>query len=45
MDLTETYRGYTGSIKYSEEDQLYFGKVQGLLDTIFYEGDTIDELL
>ena len=45
MDLTGTYRGYTGSIEYSEEDQLYFGKVQGLLDTIFYEGDTIDELL
>ena len=45
MDLTETYRGYTGSIKYSEEDQLYFGKVLGLVDAIFYEGDTIDELL
>ena len=35
MDLTGTYRGYTGSIEYSEKDQLYLGKVQGLLDTIF----------
>ena len=45
MDLTETYRGYTGSIKYSEEEQVFFGKVLGLRSLISYEGDTIDELL
>ena len=45
MDLTETYRGYTGSIKYSEEDQVFFGKVLGLRSLISYEGDTVDELL
>ena len=45
MDLTETYRGYTGSIEYSEEEQVFFGKVLGLRSLISYEGDTIDELL
>ena len=45
IDLTETYRGYTGSIKYSEEEQVFFGKVLGLRSLISYEGDTIDELL
>ena len=45
MDLTETYRGYTGSIEYSENDQVFYGKVLGLRSLISYEGDTIDELL
>lgn len=45
MDLTETYRGYSGSIEYSEEDQVFFGKVLGLRSLISYEGGTIDELL
>ena len=45
MDLTGTHRGYTGSIGYSEEEQVFFGKVLGLRSLISYEGDTIDELL
>ena len=45
MDLTGTYRGYTGSIEYSEEDQVFFGKVLGLRSLISYEGDAVDELL
>ena len=45
MDLTETYRGYTGSIEYSENDQVFYGKVLGLRSLISYEGDTVDELL
>lgn len=39
------YKGYTGSVEYSEEDNCLFGKVQGLTkDSITYEGSTIDEL-
>ena len=34
MDLTETYRGYTGSIEYSENDQVFYGKVLGHHRTI-----------
>ena len=39
------YKGYTGSVEYSEEDNCLFGKVQGMTkDSITYEGATVDEL-
>lgn len=39
------YKGYTGSVEYSEEDNCLFGKVQGLHGTLIsYEGSTIDEI-
>lgn len=39
------YKGYIGSVEYSEEDNCLFGKVLGLSkELITYEGDTIDEL-
>ena len=39
------YKGYTGSVEYSEEDKCFFGKVQGMTkDGITYEGDTVEEL-
>lgn len=40
-----SYKGYTGSVEYSEEDNCLFGKVQGMTkDSITYEGATVDEL-
>ena len=39
------YKGYTGSVEYSEEDNCLFGKVQGMSKhAITYEGQTLDEL-
>jgi len=39
------YKGYIGSIDYSEEDNVLFGEVLGMSkDAITYEGNTIDEL-
>ena len=39
------YKGYTGSVDYSEEDNCLHGRVQGMVkDCITYEGSTIDEL-
>lgn len=39
------YKGYSGSVEYSEEDNCLFGKVLGLTkDCIIYEGETIKEL-
>lgn len=39
------YKGYMGSVEYSEKDKCLFGKVQGMFkDCITYEGDTVDEL-
>jgi predicted HicB family RNase H-like nuclease len=38
------YKGYTGSIEYSPEDNLLFGKVLGIKGLISYEGDTGKQL-
>lgn len=39
------YKGYLGTIDYSEEDNILFGKVIGMSrDAITYEGATVDEL-
>lgn len=39
------YKGYTGSVEFSEDDNCLFGKVQGLRGTLIsYEGTTIDEI-
>lgn len=40
-----TYKGYSGSIEYSDEDRSFFGTVQGLRHThILFEGDSVDSL-
>ena len=42
---TLKYKGYMGSVEYSEEDNCLFGKVLGLRkDCITYEGETVREL-
>ena len=38
------YKSYTGSIEYSKEDDLLFGKVLGVRGLISYEGKTGNEL-
>ena len=38
------YKGYTGSIEYSKEDDLLYGKVLGIRGLISYEGKTGMEL-
>ena len=37
------YKGYTGSIEYSKEDDLLYGKVLGIKGLISYEGKTAYE--
>ena len=34
------YKGYTGTIEYSSEDNLLFGQVMGIRSLISYEGKT-----
>lgn len=42
---TLKYKGYTGSVEYSEEDNCLFGKVLGMGgNRITYEGTSIEEL-
>ena len=38
------YKGYTGTIEYSREDDLLYGKVLGIRSLISYEGKTGKEL-
>ena len=39
------YKGYTGSIEYSEEERSFFGKVLVLRrDCIIYEGDSAESI-
>ena len=39
------FKGYTGSVEYSEEDKCLFGKVQGVSkDCIDYEASTVEKL-
>ena len=39
------YKSYIGSVEYSEEDNVLFGKVLGMnKDIITYEGTTLEEL-
>lgn len=45
MNNTFEYKGYIGSIEFSEEDTLFFGKVMGIRSLISYEGKNADELI
>jgi len=45
MNNTMEYKGYIGSVEYSEPDQILFGKVQGIQSLIFYEGTSVSELV
>ena len=45
MNNTIEYKGYIGSVEFSEEDTLFFGKVLGIRALVSYEGETAKELV
>lgn len=45
MSNTIEYKGYVGSVEFSEEDGLFFGKVMGVRALISYEGRNAKELI
>ena len=45
MNNTMEYRGYVGSVEFSEEDGIFYGKVMGIRALISYEGTTAKELV
>ena len=45
MNNIMQYKGYIGSVEFSEKDGLFFGKVQGIRSLISYEGTTAAELV
>lgn len=41
---TMEYKGYVGSVEYSEDDGLLYGKVHGIRSLLSYEGNSVAEL-
>lgn len=41
---TLKYKGYIGTVGYSEEDEVFFGKVEGVNALINFEGESVKEL-
>ena len=45
MNNIMEYKGYVGSVEFSESDSVFFGKVQGIRSLISYEGTNASELV
>jgi len=41
---TLKYKGYVGSVAYSEPDKVFFGTLEGIDDLVTYEGESVQEL-
>lgn len=39
------YKGYIGSVEFSEKDRLFYGKLQGMRSLISYEGTNAEDLI
>ncbi|NOU62344.1 type II toxin-antitoxin system HicB family antitoxin [Marinifilum caeruleilacunae] len=41
---TLTYKNFIGSFNYIEEDDILHGKIEGIIDLVTFEGDSIAEI-
>jgi predicted HicB family RNase H-like nuclease len=39
------YKGFIGSVHFSTNDSVFFGKVEGVNDLLTFEGQSVDELV
>ena len=39
-----TYKGYSGSVRFDDEAELFHGEVIGLRDVVTFQGRAVDEL-
>lgn len=39
-----THKGYIGSVRYSEDDEVFYGKLEGVDALVTYEGQSVKEL-
>jgi len=44
MKGTMSYKDYHGSVEYSDEDNVFFGRIIGINDHITFEGDSVTSL-
>ncbi len=45
MSSTLNYKGYVGSVEFSEPDGVFYGRILGISALISYEGETAKELV
>lgn len=38
------YKDYIGSVHFNAEDEIFFGKIEGIEDLISFEGNSVNEL-
>ncbi len=38
------YKEYIGTVNYSAEDDVFYGKVEGINDLVLFEGESVQEL-
>ena len=44
MKNSLNYKGYFGSVEFSDEDDVFHGRIIGINDRITYEGDSVQSL-
>jgi predicted HicB family RNase H-like nuclease len=44
MSSVMHYKGYVGSVHYSDEDEVFHGKLEGIRDLVSYEGTDVASL-
>ncbi len=45
INNTMKYKGYIGSVEFSEEDKIFFGRVLGIHTYVSYDGNDVDTLI
>ena len=44
MENALTYKDYIGTVSYSNEDEIFYGKIHGINDLVTFEGTTVKKL-
>ncbi|RMG19274.1 MAG: type II toxin-antitoxin system HicB family antitoxin [Bacteroidetes bacterium] len=39
-----TYKGFIGSVHFQAEDELFYGRIEGITDLVTFEGKSVEEL-
>jgi predicted HicB family RNase H-like nuclease len=38
------HKGYSGTVAYSDDDEIFFGKINGIRDVVTFEADSVPKL-
>ena len=44
MKSTMSFKGYNGSVEFSDDDGIFYGTILGITDHIVFDGYSVDEL-